>query len=138
MPVRVIAKAGKKWLLDPQPSIAQLWDMVWLYARQPVSRLMWDPGGWSWTSPMMDPMQKVLFFQYTVKLGRTLLMSKNIPIPAAQKHWNKWGVSSNHLKAYWKWIWSFRGPSKYTLFKWLLLHAALPVGQSLKKRSTCS
>ena len=45
MPVRVIAKAGKKWLLDPQPSIAPLWDMLWLYARQPVSRLMWEPGG---------------------------------------------------------------------------------------------
>ena len=75
-----------KWLLDPQPSIAYLLDMLWLYARQPINRLMWDPGGWSWTSPMMDPMQKVPFFQYNVKFGRTLLMSKNIPIPAAQKH----------------------------------------------------
>ena len=28
--VRVIAKSGKKWLLDPQPSIAQLWDMLCL------------------------------------------------------------------------------------------------------------
>ena len=42
--VRVIAKFGKKWLLDPQPSIAHLWDMLWLYARQPVSRLMWTQG----------------------------------------------------------------------------------------------
>ena len=30
MQVRVIAKSGKKWLLDPQPSIAQLWDMLCL------------------------------------------------------------------------------------------------------------
>ena len=44
--VRVIAKSGKKWLLDPQPSVAHLWDMLWLYAQQQVSRLMWDPGGW--------------------------------------------------------------------------------------------
>ena len=42
--VRVIAKSGKKWLLDPQPSIAHLWDMLWLYARQPINRLMWDLG----------------------------------------------------------------------------------------------
>ena len=67
-----------------------------------------------------------------MKFGRTLLMSKNIPIPAAQKHWNKWGISSIHLKAYWKWIWSLKGPTKYILFRWLLLHAALPIGQSLK------
>ena len=115
VPVRVIAKSGKKRQLDPQPSIVELWDMLLLYARQPVSRLMWDLGGWFWTSPMMDPLHKVPFFQYTMKFGRTLLMSKNIPTPAAQKHWNKWGVSSNHLKAYWKWIWSFRGPTKYII-----------------------
>ena len=33
--VRVIAKFGKKWLPDPPPSLAHLWDMLWLYARQP-------------------------------------------------------------------------------------------------------
>ena len=59
-------------------------------------------------------------------------MSKNTLAPAAQKHGNKRGVSSMHLKAYWKWIWSFRGPTKYILFRWLLLHATLPVDQSLK------
>ena len=32
VPVRVIAKNGKKWRLDPQPSIAHLLDMLWLYA----------------------------------------------------------------------------------------------------------
>ena len=36
--------------------------------------------------PIYTTLQKVPFFQYTVKFGKTLLMSKNIPIPAAQKH----------------------------------------------------
>ena len=27
---------------------------------------------------MMDPLQKVTFFQYTMKYGRMLLMSKNV------------------------------------------------------------
>ena len=66
--------------------------------------------------------------QYNVKLGRTLLMSKNILTLVAQKHWNKWGVSRTYLKAYSKWIWSFKGPTKYILFRWLLLHTALLVG----------
>ena len=50
-PNRVIAKSGKKWLLDPQRSIAHLWDMLWLYARQLVSRLMWDLGDGSGPIP---------------------------------------------------------------------------------------
>jgi hypothetical protein len=44
-PVRVIAKMGKKWLLDPYPSIAHMCDMMWLYAKELVARLLWDPGG---------------------------------------------------------------------------------------------
>ena len=37
--VRVIVKSGKKWLIDPQPSVAHLWNMFWLYAQQPISRV---------------------------------------------------------------------------------------------------
>ena len=48
--------------------------------------MMWDPGGWFWTNPMMDPLHKVPHFQYSMKFGRTLLKSTNIPTPAAQKH----------------------------------------------------
>ena len=118
MLVRVIAKSGKNWLLDPQLLIAQLWDMLWLYAQQPFSRMMWDPRGWFWTNSMMDPLQKVPFFQYNVKLDITLSMSKNTPTLVAQKNRNKWGVSSAHLKAYSTGIWSFKGPTKYILFQY--------------------
>ena len=72
------------------------------------------------------------FSQYSVKRGRALLLSRNARIPAAQKHWTTWGVSTLHLKTYWKWIWSFKGPTKFILFRWLLVHMALPVGHSLK------
>ena len=37
-PVRVLAKMGKKWLLDPYPSIAHMCDMMWLYAKELVTR----------------------------------------------------------------------------------------------------
>ena len=46
VPIRMIAKSCKKWLLDPQLSVAHLWDMLQLYAQHLVSRLMWDPRGW--------------------------------------------------------------------------------------------
>ena len=47
---------------------------------------------------------------------------------------NKLGLIGvfQRLKTYWRWIWSFKGPSKFILFRWLLVHVALPVGQSLK------
>ena len=43
-----------------------------------------------------------------------------------------WGIWTLQLKTYWRWIWSFKGPSKLILFRWILMHAALPVVQTLK------
>ena len=44
--VRVLAKTGKKWLLDPSPTVGHLWDALWLYSNKSMARMMWDPGGW--------------------------------------------------------------------------------------------
>ena len=105
-PVRVIAKIGKKWMLNPYPSIAHMCDMLWLYAKDPVARLTWDSGGWFWSHSLGEQIIKVPFFQYSVKLGRSLLLSRNPRIPATQKHWTTWRVSNLHLKNYCRWIWS--------------------------------
>mgnify|MGYP000264649281 FL=1 len=35
-PIRVVAKTGKKWILDPYPSIAHMCDILWLYAKDPL------------------------------------------------------------------------------------------------------
>ena len=43
--VRVVVKMGKTWLVDPYPSIAHMCDMMWLYAKEPVARLLWDREG---------------------------------------------------------------------------------------------
>ena len=64
-----------------------------------------------------------VLLMYTVKFGRTLVMSTNIPTPAAQKHSNKWGVSRIHLLL-------------EVEFRWLLQHATLPICQSLKRDVT--
>ena len=132
-PVRVVAKTGKKWLLDPYPSIAHMCDMLWLYAKEPVAILIWDLGGWFWSHSLGEQTIKVPLFQYSVKLGRLLLMSWNVMVPATQKHWTNWGVSTLHLKTYWRWIWSFKRPTKFILFRWPLVHVALPVDHSLKR-----
>ena len=59
-------------------------------------------------------------------------MSQNVMVPTTQKHWTNWGVSTLHLKTYWRWIWSFKGATRFILFRWLLVHMALPVDDSLK------
>ena len=81
----------------------------------------------------MEEIVKVPFLQYySVKLGRSLLLSRNVTIPTTQKHGTNWSVSTLHLRTYKRWIWSFKGPTKILLFRWLLVHTALPVGHSLK------
>ena len=89
-------------------------------------------GGWLWSYSLGKHNINVPFFQYSVKLGRSLLISTNVTVPIAQKHWTNWGVSILQLKTYWRWIWSFKGPTKFILFRWLLVYVALSVGQSLK------
>ena len=39
-PVRVVAKMGKKWMLDRYPSIDHTCGMMWLYAKEPVAKLL--------------------------------------------------------------------------------------------------
>ena len=131
-PVREVVKTGTKWLLDPYPSIAHMCDMMWLYAKEPVTILLWDPGDWFCSYSLGEQIIKIPFFQYSMKLGRSLVMSKNVKTPATQKYWTNWGVSTLQLITYQRCIQSFKGPTKFTLFRWLLVHAALPIGQSLK------
>ena len=81
---RVVAKIGKKWMLHPYPSIAHMFDMLWLYAKDPVAT---DHKG-SLLSVLSKTWKIIVpFFQYSVKLGRSLLLSRNARILAAQKHW---------------------------------------------------
>ena len=63
-PVKVIAKMGTKWLLDPHPSIPHMCDMMWLYAKEPIATLLWDPGSWFWTYSFGEQIIKNPFFQY--------------------------------------------------------------------------
>ena len=90
-PVRVVAKVGKKWMLRSYPSIARMCDMLWLYAIDLVSILI-----------------RVPFFQYSVKLWRSLLLSlnercqqlRNIGLTGVSQLciWKPIGDGSGHLR----------------------------------------
>ena len=93
-PVRVVAKMGKKGMLHHSPSITHMCDRMWLYAKEPVARLLWDPKGWFWSYSLGEQFVKVPFFQYSVKLGRSLLMSTNATVPTTQKHWTNFAIEN--------------------------------------------
>ena len=75
-------------MLDPSPSIAHMSDMLWLYAKDPAARLIWDLGGWFWPHSLGEQTITGPFFQFSLKLGTSLLLSWNVMVPAAQKHWS--------------------------------------------------
>ena len=73
-------------LILSYPSISHKCVMMCLYAKEPMARLLWDPGDWLWSYSLGEHIIMVPFFQYLVKLGRSLLMSLSVTIPIAQKH----------------------------------------------------
>ena len=40
----MIMKNGKRWFIDPSPSIIGDDGKMWIYGNGPLVRLQWDPG----------------------------------------------------------------------------------------------
>ena len=120
-PVRVIGKSSKKWILDPSPSASMLFCQLWVLKKMSLD-LNWDPSYYLWKHA--NPSSHSIFiqvFQYFVKLGRKLLLSRLLHPPSAMKVWLANGASLVDASKYWKWLWSMQIPRKIVLFRWLLL-----------------
>ena len=138
-PVRVIGKSGKKWILDPSPSDSMLFCQLWVFREKSLLDLNWDPSDYLWkhTNPSSDT-KFIQFFQYSVKLGRKLLLSRKLQPPSTMKVWLVNGASLMDASKYWKWLWSMQIPRKIVLFRWLLIHYALPVRAWLRQLNSKS
>ena len=133
-PVRVIAKSGKTWILDPSPSDSMLFCQLWVFKKKSLLDLHWDPSDYLWKHTNPSSCTKLFqFFQYSVKLGRKLLLSRKFHPPSAMKVWLANGASLMDASKYWKWLWSMQIPRKIVLFRWLLMHYALPVRAWLRQ-----
>ena len=134
LPVRVIARLGKKIFIDPNPLIAKYSSHIWVLNSRPIVDLQWDPLDYGWKLPMSDSTQeKVLpFFAYSVSLGRKFLLNEIESIPAGKKYWEEGNVSSTYMLKFWKHLWSLKCMNKVLHFRWLMIHYALPVGALLR------
>ena len=58
------------------------------FPKKPLHNLNWDPADYQWKQASFGRNGKHLeFFQYSVKLGRNLLLESKYKCLAAMKHW---------------------------------------------------
>jgi hypothetical protein len=132
--IRVISHAGQKWLIDPPLEKVKAHWKLWAYEKRPLIRLQWDPGEYVWQASRRDlQVEGHSFFQYTVKLGRSILTNlKNIS-PASSAFWYENSLHTQFLNRFWKKLWSRLQPRKLTIFQWLIVHRSVAVGTWLSK-----
>ena len=134
LPVRILWKNDKKWMLNPHPNDINNLSELWVYENKPIDKLLWDPNEWKWQSILPQGMlgKQIPFFQYSVKMGRELLRRRVVVTPVTCKFWNLGNVRHSWLNAYWKWLWAMEIPRKVVLFRWLLVHYGTPVKSWMK------
>ena len=84
--MRVIGKSGKKWILDPSPFDSMLFCELWGLKKKSLLDLHWDPSDYRWKHTNPSSHTKFFqIFQYSVKLGRKLPLSKKLHPPSVMK-----------------------------------------------------
>ena len=93
-----------------------------------------DPIDYRWKKPSFGRNGKHLeFFQYSIKLGRNLLLDSKYKCHVAMKYWSENNVQELQLAEFWKWLWGMQLPKKVICLHWLLIHYALPIGDWLRQ-----
>ena len=128
-PIRILAKVDKIWILDPDPNVVHPWWDLWVVGKKPLCELEWDPGEWKWlpTSDFGEDVRPKPFFQYSVRLGREMLRRRIPHWPTTTTTWLTYNVDSTYMTTFWKWLWAMQIPKKIILFRWLIIHYAVPV-----------
>ena len=111
---RVIGKSGNIWILDPIPSYSMLFFQLSVFKKKSLLDMHWDPSDYLWKHTNHSSHTKFIqCFQYFVKLGRKLLLSRKLHLPSAMKVWLANGASLLDASKYSKWLWSMQIRSGY-------------------------
>ena len=74
--------------------------------RRPVSWLTWNLGERYRKVSVQDQKKTCAFFSVVVKIGRKMLGARSWKEPAANVFRRLTGLSPQHLKQFWKWLWA--------------------------------
>ena len=133
--VRVLGQRSRRWVVDPSPHLVagQPGWRLWAWDSRPLARLQWDPGEWHWRDPFAPAdSPPVPFFQYTVRLGRHILVADRQTRPAAAEHWRRQGLSQDFLSGFWRRLWGYEQSRRSVVFQWLVAHRGVAVGTWLR------
>ena len=82
------------------------------------------------TAPLEFPFDRAEkrceFFNYSVKIGRHILVAQRRTTPRASQFWIHQGVTSEFLAKFWRTLWDRKQDMKINVFQWLVIHRALP------------
>ena len=107
---------GLNWVLDPDPQNVNSFWRIWIMERRPISILTWDPRELYWKVWMQDHIKYVPFFQYSMKIVRKILSARSLKEPTANVVWRRNGLSPQHLKQLWEWLWGIKTSRKIVCF----------------------
>ena len=91
------------WHVDPNLDVVtadQEW-RLWAWESQPFTRLQWDPREWQWRDPFAGAESPILFFRYSARLGRHILLARRQATPTTTEHWRREDLSHNNLTQFW-------------------------------------
>ena len=84
--MRAVGKLAKSWILDPSPFDSMLFCQLCVFIKKSSLDLDWNLSNYRWKHPHSSSQTKFIhLFQYFVKLGRKLLLSKKLNSPSAMK-----------------------------------------------------
>ena len=102
----VVANDGSNWVLDADlQNLNHFW-RFWIMERRPVSWLTWNLGERYRKVSVQDQKKTCAFFSVVVKIGRKMLGARSWKEPAANVFRRLTGLSPQHLKQFWKWLWA--------------------------------
>lgn len=126
--VRILRCGGdKRIVLDYNPKDETEPDQsLWLWGKDWISNLEWDPKGWQWRRLGILP--DTLVMNYTTKRGYRIALKQNTQQMTLDSELEREGYNSKTRAKFFNRIWHPYLPRKVAAMQWLILTEGLPVG----------
>ena len=124
--ITVIPLLDGNWSINPIVDDIKCHWNIWVIGNVPIAHLQWDPNDYVWKDPLQVNMNPLPLFQYSLKLGRDIIMRK-CGTTVVVEYWATQGISKRFIMDFWHALWKNEQARKITTFQWLLVHRVVPV-----------